>query len=94
MYIYVYHVHGWYLWKSEKGSLGTGITDSCEPPCGCWELNLGLLPEQMLSTTEPSPQPLTSNFTGYYSAQESPLETRDFQRDKSLKEQCSDMACH
>lgn len=21
-------------------SLGTGVTDRCEPPCGCWDLNL------------------------------------------------------
>jgi hypothetical protein len=20
---------------------GTGVTDGCEPPCGCWESNLG-----------------------------------------------------
>jgi hypothetical protein len=31
------------------------ITDGCEPPCGCWELNLGLLEEQSVHlTTEPS----------------------------------------
>ena len=29
-------------------SLGTEVTDSCEVPCGCWELNLGLLVEQPL----------------------------------------------
>ena len=30
-------------------------TDSCELPCGCWELNLGLLKEQPgLLTTESS----------------------------------------
>ena len=35
------------------------ITDGCEPPCGCWELNSGPLEEQaMLLTTEPSLQPL------------------------------------
>ena len=29
--------------------------DCCEPPCGCWELNLGPLEEQqVLLTTEPS----------------------------------------
>ena len=34
------------------------ITDGCEPPCGCWELNSGPSEEQaMLLTTEPSPQP-------------------------------------
>jgi hypothetical protein len=35
------------------------ITDGCEPPCGCWELNSGPLEEQLaLPTTKPSPQPL------------------------------------
>jgi len=34
------------------------ITDGCEPPCGCWELNSGPLEEQSgLSTAEPSLQP-------------------------------------
>ena len=34
------------------------ITDGCEPPCGCWELNSGRLEEQaMLLTSEPSLQP-------------------------------------
>ena len=31
------------------------ITDGCEPPCGCWGLNLGPLEEQsVLLTAEPS----------------------------------------
>jgi hypothetical protein len=34
------------------------ITDGCEPPRGCWELNLGPLEEQpVLLTAEPSLQP-------------------------------------
>ena len=33
----------------------TGATDICELPCGCWELNLGPLEEQLL-TTVPSLQ--------------------------------------
>jgi hypothetical protein len=33
------------------------ITDGCEPPCGCWELNSGPLEEQsVFLTTEPSLQ--------------------------------------
>jgi len=37
------------------------ITDGCEPPCGCWELNSGPLEEQsVLLTTEPSLQPTQS----------------------------------
>jgi len=39
------------------------ITDGCEPPCGCWELNSGPLEEQpVLLTTEPSLQPCPSGF--------------------------------
>jgi hypothetical protein len=38
------------------------ITDGCEPPCGCWELNLGPSEEQsVLLLTEPSHQPPDSN---------------------------------
>jgi hypothetical protein len=34
------------------------ITDICEPPCGCWDLNSGPLEEQsVLLTAEPSLQP-------------------------------------
>jgi hypothetical protein len=40
MHIYVHHRHVW-----SDGSPGTGVTDSCELQCGCWELNLGLLEE-------------------------------------------------
>jgi hypothetical protein len=33
------------------------VTDSCEPPCGCWELNPGPLEEQpVVLTIEPSLQ--------------------------------------
>jgi hypothetical protein len=36
------------------------ITDGCEPPCGCWELNSGPLEEQsVILTAEPSLQPPT-----------------------------------
>ena len=34
------------------------LTNGCEPPCGCWELNSGPLGEQsVLLTTEPPLQP-------------------------------------
>ncbi|NP_001233663.1 uncharacterized protein LOC100689233 [Cricetulus griseus] len=37
------------------------ITDGCEPPCGCWELNSGPLEQQsVLLTSEPPLQ-----FPGY-----------------------------
>jgi hypothetical protein len=32
--------------EESVGSPGTGGIDSCELPCGCWELNLGLLEVQ------------------------------------------------
>ena len=36
-----------------KGSTspGTAVTDKCELPCGCWELNPGPLEEQPLLLT-------------------------------------------
>jgi len=44
--------------KEMTRSPGTGVTDSCELPCGCWELNSGPLQEQLVFlTTEPSLQP-------------------------------------
>lgn len=30
--------------------LGTVATDSCEPPCGCWDLNPSPLEEQLVGT--------------------------------------------
>ena len=39
------------------------VTDGCEPPCGCWDLNSGPLEEQSaLLTTEPTHQPLSVVF--------------------------------
>jgi hypothetical protein len=36
------------------------MTDGCETPCGCWELNSGPLEEQsVLLTAESSSQPCT-----------------------------------
>ena len=47
------------------------VTDSCEPPCGCWELNPGPLEEQpVLLTTEPALQP---QFPAYYCSGENTL---------------------
>nr|XP_042133715.1 A disintegrin and metalloproteinase with thrombospondin motifs 17-like [Peromyscus maniculatus bairdii] len=40
------------------GSPGTGVIDSCESPCGCWELDVDPLEEQpMLLTIKLSLQP-------------------------------------
>jgi hypothetical protein len=44
------------LQTHQKRASGS-ITDGCEPPCGCWELNSGPLEEQsVLLTTESSLQ--------------------------------------
>lgn len=42
--------------ESEEGvrSLGTGVTDDCEPPHWCWELNPGPLQEQQVLLTAES----------------------------------------
>jgi hypothetical protein len=45
------------LWRLIEGVgfHGIGVADSCELPCGCWELNLGPLEEQpVFLTSEPS----------------------------------------
>ena len=50
------HGHSAYMCKGTQ-SPGAGVTDSCKPPCGCWELNQGLPEEQpVLFTTELSLQ--------------------------------------
>lgn len=43
--MHVYHVCAWYLQRPEEGvrSPGTEVIDSCKPPCGCWELSLGVV---------------------------------------------------
>jgi hypothetical protein len=46
------------------------ITDGCEPPCGCWDLNSGPPEEQsVLLTAEPSLQPyIVSKFNHTYAS--------------------------
>ena len=47
-----------YIWVRGVGFPGTGVIDSCELPCGSWELNPGPLEEQsVLLTIEPFLQP-------------------------------------
>ena len=47
--------------EESVGTPVTGITHICEPPCACWESNLGPVEEQpVLLTAEPSLQPLPS----------------------------------
>lgn len=40
-YMYVHHVSAQRS-KEGLGSTGTGTASGCEPPCGCWELNVVL----------------------------------------------------
>ena len=50
-------VHYHFLQTHQKRA-SEPITDGCEPPCGCWDLNSGPLEEQLvLLTSEPSLQP-------------------------------------
>lgn len=47
-------------------SPGSRVTGSCEAPCGCHKLNLGLLQEQqVLVTAEPSLQTLIDFDTSF-----------------------------
>lgn len=43
-----------YLWETEEGVWfpGTAITDSCDRPCGFWELTLGTLGDQRVLGTD------------------------------------------
>jgi hypothetical protein len=64
LYMWVHHC---FLQTHQKRA-SDPITDGCEPPCGCWELNSGPLEEQsVLWTAEPSLQPpcWNSNIQGY-----------------------------
>lgn len=51
--ISVHHMHALCPWRSEDGieSSGTGLTDGCDPPCGCWELNTDPLEEKPVLLT-------------------------------------------
>lgn len=55
----MYHVHSAQGGQKRASDPETGVTDSCEQPYWCWELNMVLLEEQsMFLTPEPSLQPL------------------------------------
>lgn len=80
-HIYVHHVPAWYLQRSEESAKtsGTRVSDDCELPFRCWEMNPGTL-EDLLKPPEflqfsgalvnpfphqfPSLQPLSSFLTG------------------------------
>jgi hypothetical protein len=50
IHIHAHHMHIWGPLKTEEGvSAETGVLESCELPCGCWELNPGFLEECVLN---------------------------------------------
>lgn len=53
--MYVHHMSGE---TGGTGPAGTGVTDCCEGPCGCWKLNLDLL-----EIYGEQPVPLTSELS-------------------------------
>jgi hypothetical protein len=57
LFIYYMQLHCSYLQTPQK-RVSDLITDDCELPCGCWDLNSGPQEEQLvLLTIEPSLQP-------------------------------------
>jgi hypothetical protein len=67
--IYLFHVCEYTVavFRRTRGRHRIPMTDGCEPPCGCWELNLGPLEEQsVLLITEPSLQPQGALFFFLY----------------------------
>jgi hypothetical protein len=62
-FCYLFHTYehtvDFHSLQTHQKRASDSITDGCEPPCGCWELNSGPLEEQsVLLTTEPSLQAL------------------------------------
>lgn len=57
--MFVYYVWIWFPWKPEKGLgfPGSVVINGCEPPCGFWELNTGLLQEWYMLMTIETPFP-------------------------------------
>jgi hypothetical protein len=55
LFIYLYTVA---VFSQHQKRASDPVTDGCEPPCGCWEVNSGLLEKQsVLLTTEPFLKP-------------------------------------
>jgi hypothetical protein len=46
IFIYFMYVSTLSLYSDTPERASDPITDGCEPPCGCWELNSGPLEEQ------------------------------------------------
>ncbi|EDL23115.1 mCG145372, partial [Mus musculus] len=56
-FIYLIYEYTVVVFRMSPKRASDPITDGCEPPCGCWELNSGPLEEQpVLLTAEPSLQ--------------------------------------
>lgn len=66
MCLYVYHRSVWCQQRSEGGIkfTATGFMNGCQSLCGCWELNLGSLKEQLgaLNHLAISPTPHLPSF--------------------------------
>lgn len=41
--VFVHHTYAWCPAEAQEEVRfsGTGVTDGCDPPCGCWETNPG-----------------------------------------------------
>jgi hypothetical protein len=47
--IYLFYVYEYAVSRHTRRGHHIPITDGCEPPCGCWELNSGPLEEHLSS---------------------------------------------
>ena len=75
--LFLFYGHHWCFACMCEGvkSPKTGVTDCCELPCGCWEVNWDPLEEQsVFLTTEPFFQPHHIAFKGYESTRETYVE--------------------
>jgi hypothetical protein len=62
LFIYYIQVHC-SCFQTDQKKASDPITDACELPCGCWDVNSGPLEEQsVLLTAEPSLQALEVAF--------------------------------
>lgn len=58
VFVCIYHMYGSCRPKEGVVSPVTGVMNNCEPPCRCWQSNLGPLEEQpVVLITEPFLQP-------------------------------------
>jgi hypothetical protein len=65
IYLFIICVYTVAVFRHSRREHQIFVTDGCEPPCGCWDLDLGPLEEQsVLLTAEPSHQAREINFYG------------------------------